>query len=101
MHFLAAFLCESLSPSRSVTTISGTIMFSINACVAPSAAIFVARYFFKYGIDDNREGPAPTTKTVFLLINAFNFFVEVFFKIVFNLLADAISLFLSYFFIFL
>ena len=55
---------EFSSPSRSLTKISGMILFSIRAFTAPSATIFVVElYFFKVGRDDKRVGPAPITKT--------------------------------------
>ena len=61
---LPAFFSDLISPSRSVTTISGFKPFSIIACVAPSATIFVIfLYFFKIGMEDGNDGPAPTMKT--------------------------------------
>ena len=42
-------------------------LFSIIARVAPSATIFVILlYFFKIGIQESNEGPAPMMKIVFI-----------------------------------
>ncbi len=92
------FLRNFSSPSRSVITISGLIRFSINFCVALSATIFGAFLnFFKVGIHEWREGPAPITKTVFPEIIFFNFYnVTCFFRIVFSNHADSKSCFCSY-----
>ena len=70
--FLFAFFKNLTSPSRSDTTMSGHTLFSINALVAPSATILVIFLnFFKIGIDNDSEGPAPITKitcfSIFLL----------------------------------
>ena len=55
-------------------------LFSIRAVVAPSATIFVILlYFFKIGIHESNEGPAPMIKTDSFSIRFFNSARRVFF----------------------
>ena len=55
-------------------------LFSIRALVAPSATIFVILlYFFKIGIQESNEGPAPMMKIDSFSISFFNSVIRVFF----------------------